>query len=70
MVKHYNTVQFDEYHTHVGTDKPMTGALAIGGNPIAEKDLPILTINASDHSYVTELTKLFQVTLTLKGRAL
>eukprot|EP00957_Ditylum_brightwellii_P012476 943245-Ditylum_brightwellii.AAC.1 len=69
-VKHCNTAQFDEDCTHVGTDKPMSDALAIGDKPIAEKDLPILTINTSDHPYFAEPPKHFQVPLPLKGRAL
>eukprot|EP00957_Ditylum_brightwellii_P156437 11906237-Ditylum_brightwellii.AAC.1 len=69
-VKHCNTAQFDEYYTHVGTDKPMPGALFIGGKLIAEKNLPILTINTSDHPYFVKPPKLFQVPLPLKGRPL
>eukprot|EP00957_Ditylum_brightwellii_P082824 6296610-Ditylum_brightwellii.AAC.1 len=48
----------------------MSGALANGGIPIAEKDLPILTINTPDHPYFTEPPILFQVPLPLKCRAL
>ena len=62
--------QCDEYFTHVGTDKPMPGALAIGGKPIADKHLPMLTINTSEHSYFTEPPKLVQVPLILKDRSL
>eukprot|EP00957_Ditylum_brightwellii_P167830 12775528-Ditylum_brightwellii.AAC.1 len=69
-VKHCNTAQFDEYRTCVGNDKPMPDALAIGGKLVATSDLPIFTINTSDHPYFTGLSKLFQVPLPLKGRAL
>ena len=70
IVKHCNTAQFDEYRTHVGEDKPMPGALAIGGNPVTTSHLPLLTINTSDHPYFNEPPKLFQVPLPQKGRAL
>eukprot|EP00957_Ditylum_brightwellii_P203923 15336781-Ditylum_brightwellii.AAC.1 len=69
-VKYCSTAQFDEYCTCVGTDKPMPDVLAVGGTLIAEKDLPILTINTSDHPYFVEQPKLFQVLLPLKVRAL
>eukprot|EP00957_Ditylum_brightwellii_P038487 2908709-Ditylum_brightwellii.AAC.1 len=60
IIKHCNTAQFDEYRTHVSNDKPMPGALAIGGKPVATSDLPTLTINASDHLYFTEASKNFK----------
>eukprot|EP00957_Ditylum_brightwellii_P016871 1272487-Ditylum_brightwellii.AAC.1 len=49
IVKHCNTDQFDEYRKHVGNDNPMSGALAIGGKPVATSNLPSLIINTSDH---------------------
>ena len=69
-VKHCNTASFDEFRTHIGTDPPMPGALAIGGQPLAETDLPALTLNTSDHPFFDEPPQLFQVPLPFKGRAL
>eukprot|EP00957_Ditylum_brightwellii_P078947 6003234-Ditylum_brightwellii.AAC.1 len=58
-----NTTHFDEYRTHVGEDKPMPGALDIGGKPVETSHLPSLTINTSDHPHFNESPKLFQVPL-------
>eukprot|EP00957_Ditylum_brightwellii_P179113 13644818-Ditylum_brightwellii.AAC.1 len=68
-VKHCNTAHFDEYRTHVGKDKPMTGALAIGGKLVATSNLPALTINTSDHPYFSDPPKLFKF-LYLRKREL
>eukprot|EP00957_Ditylum_brightwellii_P062879 4770712-Ditylum_brightwellii.AAC.1 len=70
MVKHCNTSQFDEYRTHVGEDKPIPGALAIGGKPVATYNHPSLTINTSYNHYFNAPPNLFQVPLRQKGRAL
>eukprot|EP00957_Ditylum_brightwellii_P050372 3819992-Ditylum_brightwellii.AAC.1 len=48
----------------------MPGSLAIGGKPAATSNLPSLTISTSDHPYFNEPTKLFQVPLPQKVRAL
>eukprot|EP00957_Ditylum_brightwellii_P168190 12803678-Ditylum_brightwellii.AAC.1 len=69
-MKHCTTAQFEEYCTYAGSDKPMAGALDIGGKLIVEKNLPILTINTSDHPYLAEPPKPLQAPLPLKGRVL
>eukprot|EP00957_Ditylum_brightwellii_P205426 15343840-Ditylum_brightwellii.AAC.1 len=69
-MKYCNTAQFDKYRTHVGDDKPMPSTMAIGEQPVTEKDLSKLTTNTFNHPYLTELTKLFQVPSPTKDRAL
>eukprot|EP00957_Ditylum_brightwellii_P112378 8567853-Ditylum_brightwellii.AAC.2 len=70
IVQHRNTVQFDEYRTHVGDDNPMPGALAIGVKLVVTSNLPSITTNTSYHPYFSEPPKLFQVPLPQKGQDL
>eukprot|EP00957_Ditylum_brightwellii_P182181 13880098-Ditylum_brightwellii.AAC.2 len=56
-VKHHQTAKFDEFRTHIGNDKLMPGALAIGGTLLKAKDLPTVSINEADHPFFDELPK-------------
>eukprot|EP00957_Ditylum_brightwellii_P142646 10868464-Ditylum_brightwellii.AAC.2 len=69
-VKHCQTAKFDKFRTHIGNDKPMPGALAIGGTLLKANDLPTVSINTADHPFFDEPPKHFNIPLPPKGRAL
>eukprot|EP00957_Ditylum_brightwellii_P082594 6279941-Ditylum_brightwellii.AAC.1 len=51
-------------------DKPMPGALSIGGTAIKVDDLPLIEINMSDHLFFDNVPVKFTIPLPPKGRAL
>jgi hypothetical protein len=69
-VKHCQTAKFDEFRTHIGNDKPMPGALSIGGTPLKATNLPTVSINTADHPFFTEPPRHFLIPIPPKGRAL